>query len=341
MDKLMHKIEACLLTGLIFFAAFICGVKASANPTVTFRGGGVTIDLEYPEEAHPNTTIMHDITITATTDLTSLNIGVLIYARVDSTLQLIKNQPISWGALHENQSLPSAEIPILLPEEANGTLRCVINVQTSQSVESLSYSLYTTYVSGLTFSEMQTLYNEMLSNYTQLLSQYNILLADYNSSVGNYTTLLSQYNNLRLQYDSEVAAFNAQLSSNNKLSQDYSTLNTDYKMSLDELTTMQSDFEALNNTKNSLQTSYNSLQTIYNTLNQTHNNLLIELSNLQKTIKASESDVNNSRIFVFVALIAIVGLIIAIIYLKRKQPEPYLVIRKESVTLNPDENENP
>ena len=348
LDVLMHKRDACLLTVLILFGAFIYGVKASPNPAVTFQAGGVTIDLEYPEEAHPNTTITHDVTITANTDLTSLDIGVFIYASVNSTLQLIKSQPVNWGVLHENQSLPTTEIPILLPELANGTLNCVITVQTSQTAEGTSCSFHTTHVSELTFSEMQTLYTEMLLNYTQLqndyetlLSQYDELLKDYNSSLSNYTTLLSQYEDLQSQYDNEVVAFNTQLNSNNRLSQDYSTLNTLYKTTLNKLATSQADFEVLNNTKNSLQASYNNLEITYAALNQTRNNLLVEISDLQKTITVSENDVNNSRIFVFVALMAVIGLISLIIYLKRKQPEPYMIIRKETVAVKPDEKETP
>jgi ribosomal protein S15P/S13E len=343
----MHKRGVYLLTVLILFGAFIYGVKASSNPVVTLQVSGVTIDVEYPEEAHPNSTITYGVTITANTNITSLNIGVFIYASVNSTLQLIKNQPITWATLHENQSLPTTEIPIPLPELSNGTLKCVITVQTSQTA-ARNCSFYTTHVSELTFGEMQSLYNEILLNYTQLqndyetlLSQYVSLLMDYNSSLGNYTTLLGQYGDLQSKYDNEVVAFNVQLNSNDKLSQDYSTLNALYKSTLNKLGTSQADFEVLNNTKNSLQASYNNLETTYTSLNQNCTSLLEEISNLQNSIKISESDVNNSRIFLFVALVAVIGLIGLISYLKRKQPEPYVIIRKETVALKPDKKEEP
>jgi hypothetical protein len=341
----MHKRYACLLAWLILFGAFIYGVKALPNPTATFQGGGLKIDLEYPEEAHPNTTITQDVAITATTDITSLYIEVSVYGYNNSMLQLLAYAPIPWSyTLHENQSLPTTEIPIQLPELANGTLSCIIIVQTSQTAESLSYSFYTTHVSNVTFSEMQTLYQnytQLQNDYESLLSQYDTLLMDYNSSLANYTALLSQRDDLQSQYDNEVAAFNAQLNSNSKLSQDYSTLNTNYKTVLNKLATSQADFEVLNNTKNSLQTTYNNLQIIYNTLNQTNNNLQAEISDLENTITAKENEVGSSRIFVFVALMAVVGVITLIIYLRRKQTEPYVIIRKETVALKPDEEENP
>ena len=326
-----------LLIVLVLCLTLIAQVCASSNPTVSFRGGGVTIDLTYPEEDKPNKTITHDVTITANTNLTSINIDVLIYAPVNSTLLLIKTQQFSWGTLHENNSLPVSEIPIILTEQVNGTLFCIITVQTDQTTDPLSYSFYTTRVSVTTFSELQTLYN----NYTTLLSEFNDLSLNYNSSVEALNLLTTQHAELQTKYNNQVAAYNSMLSSNDQLSQEYNNLNANYKAKLTELSASQSDYEKLNTTKNNLQTSYTTLQNVYNTLNQTYNDLRIELDNLQDDLKSSDSNLSISQAFMFIALMAIAGLVALIVYLKRKKPEPYVVIRKETVTVENDENPPP
>jgi hypothetical protein len=335
METLMHtRKKVYLLIVVVLFSTLIGRVWAAPNQTVTFRGGGVTIDLTYPEEDNPNKTITHDITITANTNLTSIDIEVLIYAPVNSTLQLIKTQPFSSGILYENNSIVSG-FPIILTDQVNGTLFCVITAQTDQTTDPLSYSFYTTRVSEITFSEMQTLYN----NYQTLLNDFNDLSLNYNSSVEALHLLMSQHAELQTKYDGQVAAYNSQLSSNDQLSQEYNNLNTNYKASLNQLATSKSNYETLNTTKNSLQTSYTTLQNVYNTLNQTYSNLRKQLNTLQEEINNSTSEITINRTFVFIALMAVAGLVALIVYLKRKKPEPYLVIRKETVAVGNDENQ--
>jgi hypothetical protein len=335
----------CFFIVLLLFSTLTCSAGALPDTSVSFRGGGVTIDLTYPEEAHPNGTITHNVTITATTDLTSINIGIFIYAPVNSTLQLIKNQPFSWGTLHENESLPTSEIPILLPEQANGTLYCNMTVQTDQTADALSYTFYTTRVSELTFSEMQNLYNEMLANYTSLqadydalLNEYDDLLANYSSLFANYTALLSQHNQLLTQYNSQVATYQSLLAQYNKLSDDYDTLNANYRSKITELGTLQSDYDELNATRYSLQTDNEALQAVYTALNQTYTELQNEFASLQEISARSENALNSDRIVMFIFIIAVAALIAFIVYIKRKKQEPYVVIRKETVNVNPDES---
>jgi CHASE3 domain sensor protein len=329
---------------LLLFSGLMCSVDALSDTTVSFRGGGVRIDLTYPEEAHPNTTITHNVTITATTDLTSINIGIFIYAPVNSTLQLIKSQPFSWGTLHENESLPTSEIPILLPEQANGTLYCNMTAQTDQTADALSYKFYTTRVSELTFSEMQSLYYEMLANYTSLqtdyetlLNEYDGLLANYSSLLANYTALLSEHNQLIADYNSKVATYESLLAQYNKLSDDYDTLNANYRSKINELGALQSDYDDLNSTRYSLQASYDTLQAVYDALNQTYTDLLSDLNDLQGRFSDSESAVNTDRIVMFIFVVTVACLVAFIIYIKRKEQEPYVVIRKETVAVKPDE----
>ena len=327
-----------LLIGLLVFSGLMSSVDALSDTTVSFRSGGVTVDLAFPDESHPSTTINHDVTITATTNLTSINIGILIYAPVNSTLQLIKNQPISWGTLSENQSLPTSEISIILPEHANGTLYCKMTVQTEINLTThyASYSFYSTHVSELTFSEMQSLYNEMLVNYTTLKNDYDGLLANYSSLFVNYTALLSAHNQLTADYNGKVAAYSSLLAQYNKLSDDYDSLDANYRSKINDFGALQTDYEELNSTRYSLQTSYNTLQTIYDGLNQTYVNLQKELADMQRSVNDSVSELDIYRVIMFIFTVVVATLIALIIYLKRKE-EPYVVIRKETVSMKSDE----
>ena len=344
----MHlRNKGCLLAALILLSTLICGVWALPSPNASFQGGGITVDFKYPDEAHPNSNITHSVTVTANTNLSSIIMGVLIYAPVNSTLQLLKNQPLGWGALNENENF-TTQIPVMLPEQVNGTLYCVISVQTDQTANTLSYGFYTTHVSELTFSEMQIKYDQMLSNYTQLQTAFDALLNDYNSlfvnytaTLDNYTSLISQFNQLQTMYDNKVTAYNSLISSNSQLSQDYSSLNSEYQASLSELAASKSDFESLNSNTTSLRNDYSHLQSVYDTLNQTYYNLLADLNTLQNDLVVSKGSANNSRIFVFIALMAIVALVALIVYLRKKEPEPYVVIRKETVAVEPEENQEP
>ena len=321
----------CILSVLFLISGLMCNVNASSYPTVSFHGIDATIDLTYPEEAYPNTTVTYDVTITANTDLSSINIGILIYAPVNSTLQLIKSQPLSWGQLDEGESLPTSQIQILLPQQANGILYCSMTVQTeiNQTTHHASYTFYTTFVSELTFSEMQTLYDD----YQSLLDEYNGLLANYSSLFANYTALLNQYNALSANFNAQSATYQALLDNYNQLSGEYDTLIAEYNSKTSEYSTLQSDYKDLNSTHNDLQANYNGLQTDYDQLNQTYTELLSESSELQKSSNDLENAVNNDRIVMFIFVIALVALIAFIIYLKQEKEKPYLVIRKETVNM--------
>jgi predicted nuclease with TOPRIM domain len=340
----MHtKKKGYFLSVLLLLSAFICTVSALPDTTVTFRGGGVTIEMTFPEEAHPNATITHNVTVTAHTDLTLQSFTLFIYAPINSSLQEIKNRTITWDFL-ENENLTS-RIEFQLPQNTNGTLYCVMTVQTDQTTDSSSYKFYTTHVSDLTFSEMQSLYNEMLANYTglqenytTLLSDYDSLLANYSSLFANYTALLSQYNALSSNYNDRVTTYQILFENYNTLSGEYDALDSNYKSKINEFDTLQSDCNDLNSTHNSLQANYTTLQTDYNTLNQTYTGLQGDYNRLQGSFSSSQNDVNNDKIVMLIFVIALVSLIAFIIYLKRGKEEPYVVIRKETVSMNQDEN---
>jgi hypothetical protein len=321
------------LSVLLLSSAFMCTVGALPDTTVSFRGGGVTIDVTYSEEAQPNTNITHYITIASSTAATLRNFTVVIKAPVNSGWQEILNSQDTFS-----KPLPlSYNLTLSLPEETRGMLQYFIFVNTSR-IDDLSTVFYTTLVSYPTFSEMFADYTNLQANYTILLSEYDSLLANYSSLFVNYTALLSQYNALSSKYDSQVATYQTLLANYNKLSDDYDTLNANYRSKINEYSALQLDYNDLNSTHNSLQDNYTRLQADYDELNQTYTGLLDDLTNLQKSNSDSQSALNNDRIVMLVFVITLVALIAFIIYLKRGKEEPYVVIRKETVSMNQDEN---
>jgi hypothetical protein len=334
-----------LLSMMLFFTGLICSVSASSTTTVSFRGSGVTVDLTFPEEAHPADNMWHNVTITANIGLTLQNFTIVIKAPVDSNWQEVTGWSIFNRVMPENANL-TEEMNFPLPANANGTLYCFISANTSTSLgaEYSSYSFYTTRVSNLTFTEMQSLYNEMLTNYTALqadyatlLNEYNGLLANYSSLFANYTALLSEHNELLTKYNAQVATYQALLNSHNTLLGDYSTLNSNYQSKVNGYNALQADYDSLNSTRYSLQANYTSLQAVYDALDQTYTELEAGLNDLQQRIKSSENELNIDRIVMFIFVVAVACLIALIIYIKRKEPEPYVVIRKETVAMKPDE----
>lgn len=328
----------CFFIVLLLLSTLTCSASALSDPTVTFRGAGITIDLTYPEEAHPEDNITHNVTITANTDLDSVSVALFIYVPVGAILQQVKNQTLSWSSLSENESLPTSEIRFT-PQQANGTLYCNMTVQTEidSAVHYAYYSFYTTRVSELTFSEMQSLYYEMLEKYTTLQDEYKALNESFTTLSANYTALLSEDNQLQAQYNSQVATYQSLLAQYNKLSDDYDTLNANYTLKINQYSAMQGDYGKLNSTRYSLQASYDTLQSVYNTLNQTYTELQNEFASLQERIGVSQNELNSAQIVMFIFIVTVAALIAFIVYIKRKQQEPYVVIRKETVSMKQDE----
>jgi predicted nuclease with TOPRIM domain len=350
---MQSKKTVVFFSTLLLLSMLMCSVDASSDATVSFSGGGVTIDLTYPEEAHPNSTITHNITITAIATTTLQNFTTVIKASVNSSWVEIFSAQDTFSKL-----LPSSyNLTVPVPEEANGTLQCFIFVDTS-SIDDLSTTLYTTLVSDPTFSEMRVLYDEMLANYTLLQEDYETLFNDYNelyvnytSLVVNYTTLLNEYDQLVADHDTLLEDYDdlwanyvsldedhtALLSEYNQLTTDYdnqitkyNNLDEDYTVTTNELSKLQIDYDDLNDTRYDLQTSYI-------TLNQTYHNLQQTFTELQRQLTDSQDAVNVGNIVMFIFVVTVVVLIVFIAYIKRKQEDPYLVIRKETVSMKSDE----
>src|SRR4030042_6317818 len=102
----MHtKKVVCFFIVLLLFSTVTCSVGALPDTTVTFRGGGITINLTYPEEAHPNDNIWHNATLTANIALTLRNLTLVIRSPVDSVWQDVTSWSLSNRVLQENANL--------------------------------------------------------------------------------------------------------------------------------------------------------------------------------------------------------------------------------------------
>ncbi|MBN1245708.1 hypothetical protein JXA31_08970 [Candidatus Bathyarchaeota archaeon] len=324
----------CFFSVLLLFSVLMCSVDALSDTTVSFRGGGVTIYLTYPDEAYPNTNITHYVTINSSTTVTLKNFTVVIKALVNSSWQEILNGMNVYGIPPQLPQYYNLTLP--LPQDANGMLQCFIFVNTS-IIDDLATTVYTTLVSEPTFSEMLANYNSLQADYQSLLNDYDGLLANYSSLFANYTALLSEHNQLITDYNSKVAAYTSLLAQYNKLSDDNNALYDNYMAKLSELGALQTDYEDLNSTRYSIQASYNTLQAVYDGLNQTYIDLQKELTTLQQRINDSVGELNIDRVIMFIFTVAVAALIAFIIYLKRKKEEPYVVIRKETVSMKSDE----
>jgi hypothetical protein len=321
-----------LLIALLFFSGILRIVSA---PSTSFSlvGGGVTVNLAFPEEAHPNITITHNITITSSTIVTLRNFTVVIKALVNSNWQEIFSGTNEYGIppqLPQNYTLTLA-----LPQDANDRLQCFIFVNTS-SIDDLSATVYTTLVSKPTFSEMLADYTALQANYTSLMNEYNGLLANYSTLLANYTALLSEHNELLAEYSAQVASYQSLDSKYRALQSEVSSLSSSLNTKSSDYNSLQTSFGSLNSTFSSLEGNYTELQGnytvlegFYNSLNDVRTQLEDDYSDLQ-----SSSDVN--RVVMFILVMIVAGLIALIIYIRRRESEPYVIIRKETVALKPD-----
>jgi hypothetical protein len=296
-----------LLVILSFLSGLILEAGALSVSNVSFRGAGVAIDLEFPEEAHPIETITHNLTITALTSLVLENFTLVMEVLVNMSWQQVYKEQIFSLSMQQNEGL-IRRMMFTLPQNAHETLYCYMYVLTDKaSSEPSTNTFYTTHVRTMT-------YNELLSGYDELLANYSSLRA-------NWETLLGSYNTLSIQYG---------------------TLNSTYTSLLNQYNSLQATFESLNSSYfsqkanyDALKASYDSLEASYKTLNQTYHALKAENDDLGNTISAPDTELTMTRNLVYAFIAVTVALVALVIYIKKKKPEPYIVIRKETVALEP------
>ena len=307
-NKISYFPLVVLLSSLL-----LSGTLAISTPSLTFHGVGITVNFDYPEEAHPTESIYHNITITSQTDLTIDNFTLTIYGIVNQTQQELTNLALLSWTLMENNTLTS-QINFTIPQETSEKLYCTLYAKTNQDTDYLLTSFYTTQVNIVTFSELIIKYNQLLIDY-----DHNLLL--YDSLNQTYYDLIKQKDNLNSNYNN---------------------LYSDYQDQIDINKLLESEYASLNSNTTKIQESYVSLDNNYTSLNQTNTELGQEITILNQEIALLDKEISDSknsldinRNLMIVFIIILVGLIGLIIYLRNKQKEPYVVIRKETVSVKP------
>jgi predicted nuclease with TOPRIM domain len=372
------KIAVCIFSVLLLFPMWMGSADALPDTTVSIREHGVSIQLTYPDEAHPAESIWHNITLTSTVASTLRNFTVVIKVSVNS----------GWLEILNSQDTFSKPLPLTynlnlsLPQEADGMIQCVLVVKTN-SIDDLSIVFYTSHIRKMTYSELLGNYNVLYSTCNQLVADYDTLNNTYYDLMSNYEAMNSSYNDLsahfmilnntynqlKADYDilndtyanlqSNYAALNA---SYMVLSGNYSILNNSYNalknknseielnynnsrsssnVLLGEYNELQYEYNLLNSTYNNLTETKNSLQSDYDALDTEYKKLLQDLNTLEDNASTMGSDLTIDKIVMFIFVVVVAALVGFVIYLKRKTQEPYLVIRKETVSMNRDEEASP
>lgn len=303
------KSSVCVFVTLFFLFGQICRLGASSTNSFSFYGAGVNIDLTFPEEAHPAESITHNLTITAKTSLTLENFTIVIEVLVNSSWQQVYKEQVLLRDMLQNENL-TRQSRFTLPQKAHGKLYCFMYVLTNKTAEHVSYTFYTAHVRALTYSELLIEYDELLTNYSDLLIEYETLLESYNGLAVTHGTLNSTYNSLLNEY--------------NTLKSNYNSLNSTYY-------SLQASYD-------SLLSSHYSLEANFNSLNQTCTTLENEINILRHKTDASEIEIINTRNLTYLFIGTTIALIVLIIYIKKKKPEPYVLIRKETVAVKPTDN---
>ena len=331
----------CFFSILLLLTILANGVKASSDVTASFGTNKVAVYLTYPEEAKPNATITHEITINATVPITLQNFTAVIKASINSSWVEIKRAEDTTGPYE----LPkSYNLTIPLPQDANGKLQCYIFVDTN-SLDDLSFTLYTALVSEPTFSEMCVLYYEMLANYTNLEKEYETKVGEFDAKVAEYNNLLEDFDKLQEEadknstlYEELKLAYEEKRDEYDSLSDDFENTKSNYNSKVIDFNSLQENYVNLNTTLNELQANYTLLETSFENLNNDYTDLEQQSNNLIESLNNSQNELNATTFVMIIFLIAVAILISFILYLKRKGEEPYIVIRKETVSVKSDED---
>lgn len=314
---LKNRIHYFLLVVLLN-SLLLSGTLAISTSSLAFHGVGLTVNLDYPEEAHPTEEIYHNVTITSQADLTISNLTLTIYGTVNQTQQEITNLALfSWKLDLNNNNTLTNQINFTIPQDTFERLYCTLYAKTNQDTDYFFTSFYTTHVHTITFSE--------------LLIDYNLLLTEIGNNLILYESLNQTYYDLIKQKDN--------------LNSNYNKLYSDYQDQIDINKLLESEYASLNLNTTKIQESYVSLNNNYTSLNQTNTELEQEITILNQEIDLLDQEISVSknsldidRDLMIVFIIILVSLIGLIIYLRNKQKEPYVVIRKETVSVKPKKN---
>lgn len=295
------KFIGCLFAIMCFMSLLIYDTRASTVTAASFQAVGVAINIEFPEEAHPTDTITLNLSITALTGLHLQNFTLVIKVLVDTGWQQAYKEQVLALSMVQDDVLVRL-VWFTLPLKAHESLYCDMYVQTDKtSGFPATYTFYATRIRSMTYDELLANYSSLLIDYETLLASYNNLSAQYRGLNSTYRLLLNQYNSLQAAFESLNSTYFTQ------------------KASLD-----------------TLRANYDSLQASYKMLNQTYHSLEDENDKVTNTVGSQQTELTMTRYAVYALIVVAVTLAALVVYFKKKRSEPYVVLRKETVTLKQD-----
>ena len=314
----MLKNKISILMIAVLLNSFLLSVTIAAPvPSLAFHGVGLTVNLTYPEEAHPTEEIYHNVTITSQTDLTISNLTLTIYGTVNQTQQEITNLALFSWTLDQNTTLTN-RINFTIPQETVGNLYCTFYAKTNQDTDYLFTSFYTTQVDTITFSELVIQYNQLLLEFNNNLLLFKSLNQTYYSLIEQNNNLQSDYTNMGIDYRDQISDLTSDLKDQIKINQE-----------------LQIEYDSLNTNHTSIKENFASLDQNFTDLIETNTLLEEGIIVLEQEINDSRNSLDIDRNLMVVFIVILVSLIGLIIYLRNKQKEPYVVIRKETVSVKP------
>lgn len=209
-------------------------------------------------------------------------------------------------------------IDLRFPEEARPTETITHNLTITAQKASTLYN-FTLIINALVDSTWQQVHEEYMS--TSVAENESITKQMQFTLPQKTHDKLSVYVYVLVSIFGDSATYN--FDSTSVRTETYDELLNNYNELWLNNTNLHSAYQTLLQSYNSLQANYSSLGTTYTTL--------------RTQVNALTTDLNISRALTYL-LIAVTGALgVLIIYLKRKKAEPYIVLRKETVALKPDE----
>ncbi|MHA2326524.1 MAG: hypothetical protein ACXACB_14045 [Promethearchaeota archaeon] len=286
----------CPLIILLLCSTVLSSINAQPFSVLSFHGVGITVELVFPEEAHPEDNIDHNVTINSQTNPEIEVFNLTIYGTINQTIQEIKSLFLSLDL----DAPYTKRINVSLPKETLGKLYCTLYAKTDQDTDYFFTSFFTTQVNPITFSELLVAYESKLLELEISKSRYDSLFLEHSSLLGRHSTLEDDF-------ESNVKTFNELLK----------------------------NYTSLESNSTNIQGNFTILQNEFNSLNEVYDDLQVKIIDLERTIETSQNQLDTDRNLMIVFIIILVSLIGLIIYLRNKQKEPYVVIRKETVSMKP------
>lgn len=209
-------------------------------------------------------------------------------------------------------------IDLRFPEEARPTETITHNLTITAQKASTLYN-FTLIINALVDSTWQQVHEEYMS--TSVAENESITKQMQFTLPQKTHDKLSVYVYVLVSIFGDSATYN--FDSTSVRTETYDELLNNYNELWLNNTNLHSAYQTLLQSYNSLQANYSSLGTTYTTL--------------RTQVNALTTDLNISRALTYLLIAVTAALVVLIIYLKRKKAEPYIVLRKETVALKPDE----